>query len=314
VTETVIPERKSVPFIRIMLVFAALFVMGVVVAFWLHRTYVAADRVVAKHVAPDIVAAVRIDLEKATLFAPVRRFLLPLLEPEGAVPGQTRWERVAARSELVVGRDTREVLAMWGPGVDDWAIALGGNYPADAIGTVAGVLGEEREPWRLEGGTLRSPSGHALSQATDRALLLASGSKRLASVLGTSDAHDRLGIPLKGAFAFAGDPSRLPWLSEALGALGPVSRLTAHADWSSPLVVQLELHYAAAPPTDAGALVNAQFAALIGAEEAKRLLRVVGPPTVETRSSSLVVTTRWDHIALERLAEQLAVRLRQRAP
>jgi hypothetical protein len=38
----------------------------------------------------------------------------------------------------------------------------------------------------------------------------------------------------------------------------------------------------------------------------------VGPPEVETTEKTLLVTTRWDHEALERLAERLAALLRLR--
>src|SRR5688572_29236490 len=108
----------------------------------MHRTFVAAERVAARHVPADAVAVVRVDLEKATLFAPVRRFLLPLLDRDPPASGGPRWDRVAERSELVVGRDTREALVLWGPGNDDWAVVLGGNYPAGVLPAVSDVLSE----------------------------------------------------------------------------------------------------------------------------------------------------------------------------
>jgi len=305
-------ERKSTSFSRVALVFIALFALGVVVALTMHRTFVSAERVVAHHVPADAAAVVRVDLEKATLFAPLRRFLLPLLDGDSSAPGKTRWERVAARSKLVVGRDTREALALWGPGSDDWALVLGGNYPDGAVGALAEVFHEEGRPWQRAGERLLSPSGHAIAQAGDRALLLASSGERLQKVLPSTNAHEALGIPLKGAFAFAGDPRKLPWLAGALAPLGDVSRMTASADWSSPLVVHIELTCAGTPP--APALVQERYKALVGAEEAARLEHLVGLPEVETRGQVLHVTTRWDHEALERLAERLAAVLQQRGP
>jgi hypothetical protein len=299
-------ERKTTPFGRIALVFVVLFVVGVVIVMLMHRTFVAAERVAARHVPADAVAVVRVDLEKATLFAPVRRFLLPLLDGESSAPGQARWERVAARSELVVGRDTREALALWGPGGDDWAVVLGGNYPSGVLPAVGEVLSEEGTPWRREGERLVAPSGRAFAQAADHALLLASDAARLQKALPASNAHERLGIPQKGAFAFAADPSKLPWLAQALAPLSDVRRVTAAADWSSPLLVHLELTLGDAPPAGAAQLVRDRFKALVGQQEASRLERVVGPPEVTTQGSVLRVTTRWDHEALERLAERLA--------
>jgi hypothetical protein len=301
--------RKSTPFGRIALVFVALFVIGVGVALAMHRTFVAAERVVAHHLPADAAAAVRVDLEKATLFAPVRRFLLPLLD-ENPPAGKPRWERLADHSELVVGRDTRELLVFWGPGPNDWAVALGGNYPTGVLPALGEVLREEGAAWRQEGERLIAPSGYAVAQAADHALLLASNVDRLEKARPSTDAHARLGIPLKGAFAFVGEPRRLPWLARQVASLGDVARVTAVADWSSPLVVRLELHYAKAPPPGVAALVQERLAVLVGPEEAKRLESVVGPPTVEIHGTSVLVTTRWDHDALERLAERLAAAMR----
>ncbi len=298
--------RRATPFGWIALVFVALFALGVVVALAMHRTFVAAERVVARHVSADAAAVVRVDLEKATLFAPIRRSLLPLLEGE-----PVRSERVAAHSKLVVGRDTREVLALWGPAANDWAIALGGNYPQGVLSALAEVFREEGKPWRRDGDKLVAPSGHAIAQAADRALLLASGSQRLQKLLPASDEHLRLGVPLKGAFAFVGMPQQVPWLAQALGPLGQPTRVTATADWSSPLLVHLRLTYAGAPPAGVALLVRDRFRELLGAAEASRLERVVGPPEVETHDAVVDVTMRWDHQALERLAERLALVLRQ---
>jgi hypothetical protein len=307
-------DRKATPFGRVAVVFVALIALGVAVAMIMHRTFVAADRVVAQHVSADAGAVVRVDLEKATLFAPVRRFLLPLLDGETGAPGTTRWERVAARSQLVVGRDTREALALWGPGENDWAIVLGGNYPDGALGALSEVFREEGKPWRKDNGRLVAPSGHAIAQASDRTLLLASDSERLQKVLPATDDHLRFGVPLKGAFAFVGVPQQVPWLAQALGPLGQATRVTAKADWSSPLVVHLHLTFAGAPPSGTEALVRDRFRELVGTDEAGRLEHVVGALDVETRDRGLVVTTRWDHKALERLAERLAAVLRQQGP
>jgi hypothetical protein len=124
----------------------------------------------------------------------------------------------------------------------------------------------------------------------------------------------RLGIPLKGAFAFAGAPQRVPWLARALAPLGQVERVTAVANWSSPLLVHIRLTYKSAPPAGAAALVRDRFRALVGGRESSRLEQIVGPPEVETQGAVLLVTTRWDHEGLERLAERLAQHLRQQGP
>jgi hypothetical protein len=140
--------------------------------------------------------------------------------------------------------------------------------------------------------------------------LLASSAGRLEGLLPSTDEHLRHAIPLKGALSFSGDPRRLAWLGQATAPLDPVERVTASAEWSSPLVVNIEFTYAQAPPGDAPARVTAMLRDLLEPAEAERLTHAVGPPGVQVAGSRLIVTTRWDHAGLERLAERLGASLR----
>src|SRR6187431_1292604 len=74
------PDRpRAVRFRVVAWVFVTTVALGIVVALLLHRSFVGAERVAARHVTPDANAVLRLDLEKVVLFAPVRRVALPLL-------------------------------------------------------------------------------------------------------------------------------------------------------------------------------------------------------------------------------------------
>ncbi|HEV8248113.1 MAG TPA: hypothetical protein VGP93_20200 [Polyangiaceae bacterium] len=301
--------RSPVAFRWVALVFSVVFAVGVVVALLLHRTYVAAERVAARHVPADAAAVLRLDLEKVVLFAPVRQSLMPLLDeldvPEGKKLGP-RWRRLASRSELVLGRDTREAVFLWGQRQGDWAVVLGGNFPDRVLAPLQQLFQEEGKPWPFEQGHLRSPEGLALGQAADRALILASDAARLGTVLPATDVHDRLGIPLRGALSFAANPRQMGFLWSVLSPLGPVEHLTARADWGSPLVVEIELTFSATPAPGSVVRARAILTELEGQDEAARLGREVGSPKIELKDQTMQIETRWDHIALERLAERIA--------
>jgi hypothetical protein len=310
------PDRpRAVRFRAVAWVFAATIALGVVVALLLHRSFVGAERVAARHLTPDSSAVLRLDLEKVVLFAPVRRVVLPLLN-ESALPHgkalKPRVHRIGEQSKLLLGRDTRELLVNFGPGAGDWSVIAAGNYPANLQSVLAAVLAEEGAPWKEQGGALVSPQGPALAQASDRALVLGSSSQIVERALPASDAHERFGIPLRGALAFVGDPRKTGWLAAASQSLGELERIEARAEWSSPLEVEWTLTYVDAPPGDLESRVNEALNHFLGEGEAARLERAVGKPRFSRSGRVVHLSTRWDHESLEIVADRVAYRLKDR--
>ncbi len=296
-------------------VFAATIALGVVVALLLHRSFVGAERVAARHLTPDASAVLRLDLEKVVLFAPVRRVALPLLNESALPPGKDlkpRVHRIGEQSKLLLGRDTRELLVNFGPEPRDWSVIVAGNYPANLEAVFAAVLAEEGVPWKEQGGALVSPEGAALAQASDGAIVLGSSARNVERALPASDAHARFGIPLRGALSFVGDPRKASWLGAASRQFGELERIEARADWSSPLEVEWTLTYVDAPPADLESRVDGALHDFLGDGEAARLEGAVGKPRFSRNGRVVRVGTRWDHESLEIVADRVAYRLKDR--
>jgi hypothetical protein len=315
-TEAQAPDRpRAVRFRVVASVFVATIALGIVVALLLHRSFVGAERVAARHVASDASAVLRLDLEKVVLFAPVRRVVLPLLNESELPDGReldARVHRIAEHGKVLLGRDTRELVVNFGPGERDWSVIAAGNFPADLLPKLGAVLAEEGAPWKERAGTLVSPNGAALSQASDRALVLGSNVENVERALPATSAHERFGIPLRGALAFSGDPRKVGWLGAASEALGELERIEARAEWSSPLEVDFSLTYAGEPPSDLEARVARLTSELLGDAEAKRLERTVGKPRWSRQGRVVRLHTRWDHESLEIVADRVALRLKDR--
>lgn len=259
------PDAKRTPadrsgyrsFPLVMLVFVGLLVVGVGLGFVIHGRYVAFERTVARHVPGDVPFVVRWDVEKVTLFEPTRRYLLPLLDavPDaGPAPdGVTRRQRFARESGLDIGRDLREVLALIGPGERDWAIVLGGSFPkAGVMGALEKVLVEEGQSVRRLGGdTYEASHGVAFGRGSDGVLAVASSRDRLDKALAVRQLHDAIPRTGAGALLVRADAPLPHDVRGLLGELGDVARVEALANWGSPLVVDVTVHYRGSPPHDA---------------------------------------------------------------
>lgn len=305
---------NAVRFRLVAAVFAATVLLGVVAALLLHRSLVGADRVAARHVVAEAGAVLRLDLEKVMLFAPVRRAALPLINesalPERKLP-RTRVQRFAAHSDVQLGRDTREVVVNFGPGPEEWSVIAAGNYPSGLLPALAEMFAEEGAPWARRAQTLVAPSGVALAQASDGALVLGSSVASAERALPATSAHERHGIPLRGALAFSGDPRRVGWLGAASEGLGELERIEARGEWSNPFEVTFVLTYAGEPPGDLEQRVGLAVRRLLGDAEATRLERAVGKPKLVREGARVRIESRWDHESLEIVADRVVSRLRE---
>jgi hypothetical protein len=307
----------------VMLTFAALLVLGVGLGVVIHRSYVGFERVAAHHVPADAALVVRWDVEKVALFEPTRRFLLPLLDdarPHGALPNgasapngastlDSRRERFARESGSMIGRDLREVVALFGPGEHDWAIVFAGSFPTgDLIAAAARTLQNEGWAWRSVGpARIASPEGLALGRAEDGAFVLASSPERLDAVLPSRLVPPEVPRVGAGALRLHSAPTGLPaGVAPLLDELGKPTAVEGTAEWGSPLPVHLVLHYAGTLPAEAKERVRSALARLL-AEDLDRIERENGRVSIQPAGNQeLAVAILLDDAALEHVADRVA--------
>lgn len=296
------PGSRSFPVV--IGVFAGLLALGVLVAYLIHDRFIGFERIVANHVPDDATLVVRWDVEKVTLFEPTRRFLLPLLDEtpsDDLDPGErSRRRRLARRSGLEIGRDLREVLAVFGPGASDWAVVSGGSFPKTGVAdAVERVLADEgRAVRRIGDERLETPGGIAFGRATDGALVLASSRSRLEAVLGVHPPDAAIPRTGAGALLVRGDAGVDEGLRGIVAELGDASRVEAVATWGSPLVVDATIHYRDRRPEDALPRARRVLGRLLGPGAVPQTDVVNDPPGPP--SPRLTVRIRLDDDALER--------------
>jgi hypothetical protein len=165
-------------------------------------------RCAVEHLPPGAELVARLDVEQVVLFEPVRRHLIPLIErlplaaaPSGAgAPELDRTSRLRRDAGLNLGLDLREILVATAPG-GRWVLVLGGLFQQGLVSGIARELTEEAATgWRRADDALEvAPSGAALAQASDGALLLASDRALLAATLPSSTRFRELGLEREGA-------------------------------------------------------------------------------------------------------------------
>ena len=184
--------------------------MAAAAAAFIYWRYIRYERVAARHIPPDSVAAVRVDVEQVVLYEPVRRHLLPLVDDLGDAAKQPavapRLKRIQQYSGIELGVDLREIVLARAERTSDWVVVLGGKFPKkDVLSGLAKMFAEEGQPWQLsaDGRALVSAAGMALGQASDGSLILASTLARLESARPAQATDQRLGLPLDAAAGFA---------------------------------------------------------------------------------------------------------------
>jgi hypothetical protein len=205
--------RGAVSFRTVFAGLIASLALAALAAGWAYFHYLRYERVAARHLPADTTAAARIDVEQVVLFAPVRKHLIPLIDQIGDAPGrEPRLQRIARETGVKVALELRELVLARGPTSADWVLVIGGRFPDHGlIEGIDRVLRAEGSAWRLsaDGRSLLGPSGIALGQAKDAALVLASNPARLAQALQPSDTYARLGLKAEGAGGFAASRAAL---------------------------------------------------------------------------------------------------------
>jgi hypothetical protein len=288
-------------------VFVLLLALGVSLGVHIHGRYVAAERVVARHLPADATLVLRWDVEKVTTFEPTRRFLLPLFDAARTKgPGGSRTERLKDATGLSLGRDLRELAVVFGPG-DDWAVVVGGSFPkADLVSASDGLLAAEGWRWaRVGSDRLTAPEGVALGQAPDGALAFASSGGALARVLPALPGEPWVPRTGAGTLVARVDQRGFPaHARELLSPLGDLAELRAQAEWGSPLPVTVTMRYTRAVPPDVDARFRRVLGTLVG-DRLKEIERAGGPIEVQA-AGDLTVRARFrlDDPALETVADR----------
>jgi hypothetical protein len=196
--------RKARSFKTVAVGGVALAAVVLSVMYALYLRYVRYDRVAAWHLPSAPVLAVRVDVEQAIFYEPIRRHLLPLFGGPGDSPTEAdaRLARIEVRSRLKRG-DLREIVVARGKAPGDWVVVLGGIFPKSDLLVTA--LSDEHA-WAPSANGHRAVhrgTGVAVARADDGAVVIASSSELLASALPSSDAFERLGLVATGVGGFA---------------------------------------------------------------------------------------------------------------
>lgn len=198
--------RRARSFKSVAIGAVALGVVVLSVMFALYLRYVHYERVASLHLPQGTVLAVRVDVEQAIFYEPIRRHILPLFGGPGSSPSEAdmRLSRMEVRSRLKRG-DLREIVIGRGATRGDWVIVLGGIFPSTDSDRLVNALSDEPGWASVDEGRRaeHKTTGVAVSRATDGAVIIASSSGVLAGALPPSATYDALGMPPSGAGGFA---------------------------------------------------------------------------------------------------------------
>ena len=122
--------RRARSFKSVAIGAVALGVVVLSVMFALYLRYVHYARVACLHLPASTVLALRVDVEQAIFYEPIRRHILPLFGGPSGSPTEAdaRLSRIEVRSRLKRG-DLREIVVGRGATRGDWVIVLGGIFP-----------------------------------------------------------------------------------------------------------------------------------------------------------------------------------------
>ena len=223
-------RREGRSFRAVALGAAALGAVIFAVALALYVRYIRYDRVAAMHIPHGAALAVRIDVEQALLYEPVRRHLLPILGAPLATPsqGDARLARVEDRTGLRRG-DLRELVFAAFADRADWVIVLGGIFPrAPSAQTIALAFASEGAAWDLssDGRVATGPGGVAVTRASDGAVIVGSSEGALEAALPSREPV--LAVVRTGAGGFAFDSRGVMDLQPIVAAAPGVAALLAH--------------------------------------------------------------------------------------
>lgn len=197
---------------RLAVVIAALIASVVVLgALLVYVLFVRYDPTARRHLPGNANFAIRIEASDVALFGPVRKHLVSIFEaapaspaPAGPAPKtKSRGERLKEATGIDVRTDLREVIAS---SVDatGWVIVIGGRIPRGRfVHGMERILREDGVSATIDGDLLVTSWGAALGQADDGTIVLGTDRSIATAALPATEEWRRLGLPEKGAVAFA---------------------------------------------------------------------------------------------------------------
>jgi hypothetical protein len=209
---------------------AALGAVIFAVALALYIRYIRYDRVAGLHIPHGASVVVRLDVEQALLYEPVRRHLLPILGAPRASSsqGDARLARIEDRTGLHRG-DLREVVVASFADSSDWVIVLGGIFPrGPSAQTIALAFASEGAAWDLssDGRVAMGPEGVAVTRASDGAVIIGSSEGTMEAALPSRDPI--LPVTRTGPGGFAFDTRGVADLQRRLSDAPGVATLLSH--------------------------------------------------------------------------------------
>jgi hypothetical protein len=200
-------RRQARSFRTVALGGLALSAILVAVAAALYLRFIRYERIAARHVPSGSVLAIRLDVQQAILYDPVRRNLLPLLGGSRLAPpdGDARVAQLEALTGIRRG-DLREIVVARGASRADWVIVLTGLFPRDVAAPLLGAsLASNGESWTLtaDARAVVSATGIAVGRTADGAVLVASSEAELRAARDDTRAARELGLEPTGPGGFA---------------------------------------------------------------------------------------------------------------
>ncbi|HET9958241.1 MAG TPA: hypothetical protein VFQ61_27290 [Polyangiaceae bacterium] len=251
---------RSVSFRAVAVVFLGLLVLGLGLAVWVHKRYVAYQPTAARHVASDAVVALRLDLTHVMFYEPFRRALLPLVDlgPSGA----HRAERLAERGLRASG-DVREIVVASRAELGSLSVVLGGTFERRGVTRkLAEVLRGDGIEVLASSGELEAfcmTGGPCFAQFDDGSIAFAQHEQELLAVRAATAAPPALVNAAGGFFLRGREIERMQnRVAQAVGG----STFRADPDWAS--VERLELNFRA------GSVVELQLKASLTDESRGR--------------------------------------------
>jgi len=327
-------DRRAVSWKAVTFGFWALLVLALVFAVVIYFALIRYERVAARHLPRGTDAALRLDVEKAVLFEPTRKQLLPLANefvgPRYRFDLRSRLDRLQSKSGLELAVDLREAVFGIGPRLGDWVLVLGGRFPrSGVIPALNQVLREEGYYFELSKAedVMTLPSGISVAQSADGCLVAASSRERLSLALDVQDTYRELGLLPEGPGAFAVSQGFFTALAESgaaprlvgLADTRSIERATGRLELGAEVEIKGTLELAAtddhAPAVERAERLLRGLRALVQPADLGGEQRLLDRAEVRADGPSRVsIRTLWARPDVDRAAHALATALREAAP
>jgi hypothetical protein len=188
------------------------------------------DPVARAHIPGNATMAGRIEVADIVLFGPVRKHLWePVFSSRsgrGSSSGKTRSERIGEATGVNVATDLREIVFA---SVDakHWVVILGGKIPRGRfVDGLSRLATEESWPgFQRSGELLLGPTGVAIGQAADGAIVIGTDTGIVMAALPATNEWKRLGLPEQGTATFAVTKPAFNGASSVVGKIVPGGRV-----------------------------------------------------------------------------------------